>query len=49
MAKKVYKTSSSTGKLQTTRIPKVSKTEFDKLLRATIKPTKGKEKIRGGE
>ena len=49
MAKKVHKASSSTGKLPTTRIPKVSKTEFDKMLRATIKPTKGKGKIRGGE
>ena len=44
MSKKVYKTSFSTGKLPTTRIPKVSKTEFDKLLRVTIKPTKGKGK-----
>lgn len=44
MAKKVHKTSSSTGKLQTTRIPKVKKTEFDKLLRVTIKPTKSKGK-----
>lgn len=49
MAKKVHKTSSSTGKLPTTRMPKVSKTEFDKLLRVTIKPAKGKGKIRGGE
>ena len=49
MAKKVHKTSSSTGKLPTTRIPKVKKTEFDKLLRVTIKPVKGKGKIRGGE
>lgn len=49
MAKKVYKVSSSTGKLPTTRIPKVKKTEFDKLLRATIKSVKGKGKIRGGE
>ena len=44
MAKKVHNTRSSTDKLPTTRIPKVKKTEFDKLLRATIKPTKSKGK-----
>ena len=44
MSKKVHKTSSSTGKLQTTRIPKVKKTEFDKLLRVTIKPIKSQGK-----
>ena len=44
MSKKVHKISSSTGKLPTTRIPKVKKTEFDKLLRVTIKPAKSKGK-----